>query len=255
MKWKLRGNASIAPMLLFAPCYQCNKSPQWVIPCPMPGTDRLSWTSEIFTYRGLQTQTKSLRHQQNRKEGQQNDVNTRFILPNKKTLAQKKKKKSSLNTIVLPGGGDLKCNHFNEPRQLPMVKQSSEEQSAALGAELQGALSLGNRIIIKQVTSGTCFSPRTSGKHNCVSVNDGWVFAGLAAGPCARCDWLAGAGRSLSAHFSWPEAASAFTQRCLHDPQLHGVPGLAEDMGNAGSNLPKSCLGWRGPCRRRSKMQ
>lgn len=145
MKWKLRGNTSIAPMLLFAPWYHCNKSARWVISCPVPGTDRLSWTSEIFTFHGLQTQTKSLWHQQNRKEGQQKDINTHFILPNKKTLAKKKKKKSSLNTIVFPGGGDLRCSHFNEPHQQPMVKQSSKEQSAALGAGAAGCFVLGKQ--------------------------------------------------------------------------------------------------------------
>lgn len=133
------------PTLLFAPSYHCNKSPQWVISCPVPGTDRLSWTSEIFTYHGLQTQTKSLRCQQNRKEGQQKDlIPILFYLIKKHwTLAQKKK--SSLNTIVLPGGGDLRCSHFNETRQQPMVKQSSEEQSAALGAGAAGSFVLGKQ--------------------------------------------------------------------------------------------------------------
>lgn len=78
----------------------------------------------------------------------------------------------ALNKIVLLGGENTRCSNFTEPRQLPVVKHSSKEQSSALGAGAVGVLSLGNGIIIKQVTSGTCFSQRTSGKDNCVSVND-----------------------------------------------------------------------------------
>lgn len=82
-----------------------------------------------------------------------------------------------------------------------MAKRSSEGppwvSARPSVQELRGALSLGNRIIIKQVTSGTRFSPTTSGKDNCVSVNDGRGFPGLAAGLRVPSDWLAGAGRSL----------------------------------------------------------
>lgn len=56
--------------------------------------------------------------------------------------------------------------------------------------ELQGALSLGNGKIIKQVTSGTCFSEATSGRDNSVSVSDGRGFPGLATGLCWV--WLIG---------------------------------------------------------------
>lgn len=56
--------------------------------------------------------------------------------------------------------------------------------------ELQGALSLGNGKIIKQVTSGTCFSEATSGRDNSVSVSGGPGFPGLATGLCSV--WLIG---------------------------------------------------------------
>jgi len=73
--------------------------------------------------------------------------------------------------------------------QLSVAKHGSEEppwvstQPSVL--QLQGALSLGNGVMIKQVTSGTCFSQITSGKDNCVSVNDGRGFPGLAADLCS----------------------------------------------------------------------
>lgn len=66
--------------------------------------------------------------------------------------------------------------------------------------ELQGALSLGNGKIIKQVTSGTCFSEATSGRDNSVSVSDGRGFPGLAT-VCAQFDWLAAAGTSFGCSF------------------------------------------------------
>lgn len=132
-------------------------------------------------------------------------LNTHFILPNKKTLnTGTKKKNHPLIQLSFLEEGTWGAAISMRPVSSPWWSRAPRSSQQPSVQELQGALSLGNRIIIKQVTSGTCFSPRTSGKDNCVSVNDGWVFAGLAAGPCARCDWLAGAGRSLSAHFSWP---------------------------------------------------
>lgn len=71
-------------------------------------------------------------HQHNKKEGQQNCGYTCFralwlsysLSPNKK-LGEKIK--STLNTIVLLGGGDTRHSHFNVLRQLPVAKRSSEE--------------------------------------------------------------------------------------------------------------------------------
>lgn len=99
----------------------------------------------------------------------------------------------------------MRRSHFNVLCQLPVTKHSSEEPpqvSARLSVqELRGALSLGNGIIIKQVTSETCFSQTALGKDNCVSVNDGRGFPGLVTSLCVQFDLLAGAGRNLVCSF------------------------------------------------------
>lgn len=202
MKWKLRGNAGIALRCYLHPHITATNHPnEW---SPAPCLEQTDCPEHLKS-----SHTMGYKLRQNHcgvnKTERKGNKKTHFILPNKKTLnTGTKKKNHPLIQLSFLEEGTWGAAISMRPVSSPWWSRAPRSSQQPSVQELQGALSLGNRIIIKQVTSGTCFSPRTSGKDNCVSVNDGWVFAGLAAGPCARCDWLAGAGRSLSAHFSWP---------------------------------------------------
>lgn len=156
-------------------------------------------TSEIFMSHGIEIQTKWFISafwqvaSTQQKEGQQNYIYTwfrarclsYFISPNKKL------KKTQDQALI-------QLSFLEEPFQCApsavRAKQSSEVppqvSTRPSVQELQGALSLGNGKIIKQVTSGTCFSEVTSGRDNSVSVSDDRGFPGLATGLCSI--WLIG---------------------------------------------------------------
>lgn len=167
----------------------------------------------------------------------------------------------------------MQLSFLEEPSQCAPsavgAKRSSEDppqvSTQPSVQELQGALSLGNGKIIKQVTSGTCFSEVTSGRDNSVSVSDG---RGFRAGRCSELsliDWQP-LGRALSAPTRsslclhpeppraapaqqglWASAGAGVGRRHRGDPGDQPAPGLGRDTGRArrelgvGSSVPELC--------------
>lgn len=127
-------------------------------------------------------------------EGQQNYIYTWFraqcsscIISSNKKLEEKKKNEALMQLSLLEEPFQCAPSAVGAERSSEDPPQVSTRPSVQ---ELQGALSLGNGKIIKQVTSGTCFSEATSGRDNSVSVSGGPGFPGLATGLCSV--WLIG---------------------------------------------------------------